>query len=613
MTNPQLTHNNTDDAEQDYPRRPGHRKLTRSQPAPIESPQPPPPKVRAQRQNAGRQPERFVHLAEETVNIENQFQDYVYTAADNLTIDPAKRKHPVEHKKSLHSELKQFHDMRVGKPIKEMVRGLKHDQIIGCGGFYREVFDLRTGALKKLKFRIVPHGHLLDRELYEPQETTSPTVSMESIFACINIAAKENRKAFTMDIPGAYLNAKLKDKHVVKFPRDLAAEYVALYPEYVGFIQRDGTMLMLIEKALYGLVESSALWYQEIKTFLVNLGYIVHPSDMGVFQKKQGADTITICLWVDDFLGFSTNSGLVEELEKNVRERFGDARFDNGDVLNYIGMTITQPKNGAVYVKQTEYIKKIVTDSGVSTTSESPNHPNIMKRKDATTVKLLHNSTRFLSLVMSAMFAGKRTRPEILPAVCILASRVQSPDEDDMKCLLRVFEYLKANTNLGLRYKPSSIQLFYWIDASYNLHHDSRGHTGIVATIGKHNARIYVRSQKHKLYTRSSTEAELVALDEGVLHLLWLILVFDFLGYPQTPVTVFQDNQSTIRVCQTGQSKSGRLKHMVVRYNFIHGQQEENILIFEYMKSADMVADIMSKPVTTPIFLRLRRLLLNMP
>jgi hypothetical protein len=46
-----------------------------------------------------------------------------------------------------------------------------------------------------------------------------------------------------MDIPGAYLNADLKHKHVVRFPRDLAAEYVALYPEYVEFLQCDRTRL----------------------------------------------------------------------------------------------------------------------------------------------------------------------------------------------------------------------------------------------------------------------------------------------------------------------------------------------------------------------------------
>jgi hypothetical protein len=597
----------------DYPRRPGHRKRSREAPVSQTHAPPVPEETRARRHNAGKQPQRFSHLAGHTIDISHQYQQYVYMAADNLTIGQAKKKHPAAHMQSLQSELRQFHDMEVGKPIKEVVPGLKHSKVIGCRGFYKEVFDLRTGALKKLKFRIVPQGHLLDRGLYEPKETTSPTVSMETIFVCINIAAKENRRGFTMDIPGAYLNATLKDKHVIRFPKDLAAEYVAMYPEYVSFLQTDGTMLMLIEKALYGLVESSALWYEEIKTFLLNAGYVAHPSDMGVFQKKtQKNDTITVCLWVDDFLGFSTSQHLTDELKKKVTERFGDARFDNGDILNYIGMTITQPKDGIIIVKQTEYLKKIVMESGVAISSQSPNHPDIMKRKDSATVKPLNDPKRYLSLVMSAMFAAKRTRPDILPAVCILASRVQNPDQHDMKYLLRVYEYLHGSTHLGLRYKPDEITLCYWIDASYNLHHDSRGQTGIVATVSRHNAPICVRSQKHKLHTRSSTEAELVATDEGVLHLLWMILVFDFLGYPQRPVTVFQDNQSTMRVCQTGHSKNGRLKHMVVRYNFIHGQQEAKIISFQYVKSADMIADIMSKPVSHSHFTKLRKLLLNL-
>ena len=58
-------------AKHDYPRRPGLRKLTRQQPAPVPVAQPPPQKVRAQRHNSGKQPQRFVHLAEQTVELEN--------------------------------------------------------------------------------------------------------------------------------------------------------------------------------------------------------------------------------------------------------------------------------------------------------------------------------------------------------------------------------------------------------------------------------------------------------------------------------------------------------------------------------------------------------------
>jgi hypothetical protein len=605
------------DGQTDYPRRPGLRKLKqdhKTQDPTIPAVTQPNEPTRAKRSNASKLPNRFCHLADQTVDLEYQFQNYVFTAADNLSIRQAKAKYPHEHQKSSNAELTQFHDMKVGKPIKEMVKGLKHDKVIGCRGFYKEIFDLRTGQMKKLKFRVVPQGHLLNRNLYEPKETTSPTVSMESIFACINIAAYENRMGFTMDIPGAYLNAKLKDKHVVRFPRDLAAEYTTLYPKFIEYLQPDGTMLMLIEKAWYGLVESSALWYTEIKTFLLALGYTTHPSDQGVFQKKTGdSETITICLWVDDFLGFSTTQALIDELKNAVIDRFGDARFDDKKVLNFIGMTITQPKNGIVNVNQKEYIKKIIHESGVTTKSHiSPNHPNLMKRKDKSKVKPLQSTTRYLSLLMSLMFLAKRTRPEILTAVCILAGRVQNPDEDDMQYLVRVFEYLNGSIDMGITYSPESLELVYWIDASYNLHHDSRGHSGIAVTLGRNNAPIYTKSQKQKLNTRSSTEAELVATDEGVLHLLWLILVMDFLGYPPRPVTVFQDNKSTMRVCQTGHSKSGRLKHMVVRYDFIHGQQESNNITFEYIKSSDMLADILSKPVDNGIFLRLRKRLLNL-
>jgi hypothetical protein len=43
------------------------------------------------------------------------------------------------------------------------------------------------------------------------------------------------------------------------------------------------------------------------------------------------------------------------------------------------------------------------------------------------------------------------------------------------------------------------------------------------ATLGKGNVPIVAKSTKQKLNTRSSTESELVGLDDTLLHLLWLI------------------------------------------------------------------------------------------
>ena len=147
-TSATIQEQSNDNTTKGYPRRPELRKLTRREPAIAAAPQLPPQKVRAQRFNAGQQSERYANLAHDKVELENQFQEYVYSAADNLPIRQAKRKHPTEHKKSLHSELRQFHEMSVGTSI--------HDKILGCKGFYKEVFDLRSGRFQKLKFRIVP-------------------------------------------------------------------------------------------------------------------------------------------------------------------------------------------------------------------------------------------------------------------------------------------------------------------------------------------------------------------------------------------------------------------------------------------------------------------------
>ena len=158
------------------------------------------------------------------------------------------------------------------------------------------------------------------------------------------------------------------------------------------------------------------------------------------------------------------------------------------------------------------------------------------------------------------------------------------------------FEYLDGTIEKRIRFNPSSTQIYYWIDAAYGTHTDGRGHTGMIITVGPDNAPIVTKSRKQKLNTLSSTEAELVALDESVLHLLWLVQeVIAFMGYPQTPVCVYQDNKSTMTVCSTGQFKSGKLKHMAIRWHFINGKTTDKVIELVYVKTEDMLAGISNK------------------
>jgi len=172
---------------------------------------------------------------------------------------------------------------------------------------------------------------------------------------------------------------------------------------------------------------------------------------------------------VDDFLGFSSSPRLTKELRDAINLKYGDARFSGEPILRYIGMTITQPRDGR---EQVEYTKRIIQAAGVTKGNYNPNHPRLHLPKKMQTASAPVDKTRFLSLLMSAMYLGMRTRPDILAPLSYLGNRVTAPDESDMTCLLRVYEYLYATPDYGLIFQPTSMQLYYWVDAAYTAHYE---------------------------------------------------------------------------------------------------------------------------------------------
>ena len=80
--------------------------------------------------------------------------------------------------------------------------------------------------------------------------------------------------------------------------------------------------------------------------------------------------------------------------------------------------------------------------------------------------------------------------------------------------------YLSATKNEILKISiDDSNEIRWWVDASYAVHPDMRSHTGAVMSMGK--GAMQSRSTKQKINTRSSTESELVAVDDTIGIILW--------------------------------------------------------------------------------------------
>jgi hypothetical protein len=121
-------------------------------------------------------------------------------------------------------------------------------------------------------------------------------------------------------------------------------------------------------------------------------------------------------------------------------------------------------------------------------------------------------------------------------------------------------------------------------------------------------------SRKQRLNTKSSTEAELVGVDDGMPLVIWTRNFLVAQGFEVRDNVVFQDNQSTILLAKNGKASSGRrTRHIDIRYFFVSDRIARKELRVEYCPTGDMVADFFTKPLQGSLFRKLRKIILNLP
>ena len=121
----------------------------------------------------------------------------------------------------------------------------------------------------------------------------------------------------------------------------------------------------------------------------------------------------------------------------------------------------------------------------------------------------------FHRYVAQLLLVSTRVRGDIKTAVAFLTMRVKSPDGDDWGKLGRVMRYLARCPDLPLTLEASqgiSGVVNWWVDASYAVHMDYKGHIWGMMSIGK--GAIMDLSRKKKVNAQSSTESELIGVDD---------------------------------------------------------------------------------------------------
>jgi hypothetical protein len=460
-----------------------------------------------------------------------------------------------------------------------------------------------------------------DKTLYA--DVSSPTVSMTALYIICALAAHKDMHVCTGDISGAYLKASMSqdDPVYVLLDPTVAAITAALDPSYSKYMDHKGQIVVLLKRALYGCVQSGKLWYDKISKDLMQMSFKKHPLDPCVFHNITGNNNIILLLYVDDIMIISTSTTQIANTRLKLQELYGFIKFNNGKSHNFLGQLFDFNTPGKCKVSMTNYVDELIKEFNVTELSATPAIGSLfltdVNVTDSATAKipnvqyLTHiEKSKFHTITAKLLYLSKRTRPDILLVVNFLTTRVLNPNIDDWNKLTRVLKYLKSTNSIGITLEPDhDLTVKASIDASYGVHQDRKSHSGTVICIGK--GPIYCRSTKQRSVSKSSTEAELLALSDGASQVIWINNFLRYLHYKTGPAIIQQDNKSTIALIKNGTSSSERSRHIEIKHFWVNEQWLKNRIDIVYTPTEEMIADILTKPLQGEPFKSACRRLLN--
>jgi hypothetical protein len=216
--------------------------------------------------------------------------------------------------------------------------------------------------------------------------------------------------------------------------------------------------------------------------------------------------------------------------------------------------------------------------------------------------------TYFKSLVGSLRYLTC-TRPDILYGVGLISRYMETPDQSHLNAAKRILRYIKGTINEGMFYTSSTnFNLVGYSDSDWGRDLDERkSTTGFVFFMG--DTSFTWSSKKQSIVTLSSCEAEYVAANSAVCHLIWLRNMLKHLGFPQeNPTEIYIDNRSAIALAKNPVYHE-RSKHIDTRHHFIREHMKNKEVELISCNTNDQVVDIFTKPLKGEIFIRLKFML----
>ena len=522
----------------------------------------------------------------------------VLTVADKISISKAlKDTDKIEMtREAIYVEIKNLFDNKALSPIKfPDINRQDHDNIIGCYMFLKDKF-YSTGEFEKRKARAAILGNEEKEE--NIGDTHAPTVNPISLKLLLSLAANNpNSLIEAYDIVAAFLGTPMrKGKRLyMRIEKQIVIFILELYPHLKKFVHVDGRMYFRVEKYIYGLAEASREFNKRLDEVLQKIGFVPTKADPCLYQRKTKWGMHRICIHVDDIFSNSPSPQARKQFEKELQKYFEiKGKYDT---ISYLGMTIKKNKDGSISISQEGFVEDLLRRYNIKESKKQLNAPTASDfTYETENDSSYHDKTGYTGLVMALMYLARYTRPDILFAVTYLSTKCANPSQNHYEKGIRILKYLFYHQDSRITFTKGNNDIKFYTDASHLIHNDGKGHTGMIIMHGVNV--IHFVSAKHKMISRSSTESEIIALDETSTFVVWIRFLCNELNVKQLkPTVIFQDNKSAIQIMSEDKGNFKRTKHMIGKYEYIRERIKLKEVELIYKSTDMMVADILTKPL----------------
>ena len=214
-------------------------------------------------------------------------------------------------------------------------------------------------------------------------------------------------------------------------------------------------MVYKLQRSLYGLAQSSVLWYDTIDGVLVVIGFKPTQSDPCAYTHGSGVTLIILTLYVDDILITGKDPTLVEQKKKEHKERF--EMTDMGEVSCILEMEATRDNDeGTLAITQTAYIDNILEQFGRqdANAAHTPGYgPELSTEQPEDKLLGVEATKLYQSITGSLFYLAQCTRYDLCYAVNQLTGACSKPAEIHMTAVKHALRYLRGTTDLSIVYK----------------------------------------------------------------------------------------------------------------------------------------------------------------